>query len=103
MLSMRRGFRLRAGWPLTWRHAATHEWPPLPITADDFAWSREAGIGLVAEHGDEMLFLIDRDWFGWPDPPQWGLASYDRNRNRWALWGDFDEWPKAWQRPAPMG
>ena len=95
----RAGFRLRADWPLLWRFAALEDWPPCALLGDDFDWANKTGTGFVADHGDETLYLIDRDWFGWPDPPQWSLASYDRRRDRYYFWGDFNECRPAWRLP----
>ena len=96
------GFNERAHWPLNWRRAGVEDWPTLSSLGSDHDWARKSGTGFVAEYGDEQLFLIDRDWFGWPDPPQWGLASYDRTRNKWRLWGNFDDVPTAWSLPDPL-
>jgi hypothetical protein len=96
------GFLERAGWPLTWRRAGLEDWPPVSALGDDHDWARKMGTGFVAEFGDETLFLIDRDWFGWPDPPQWGLASFDRAGAKWQLWGNSDTLPPAWTVPDPL-
>jgi hypothetical protein len=55
------------------------------------------GTGYVAEAGDERLFLFSRDWFGWPDPPEWGLASFNNASRQWHLWGSFDALPSSWK------
>ncbi|WP_448661314.1 hypothetical protein ACG3SL_11740 [Sphingomonas sp. CJ20] len=96
------GFDARAGWPLDWRRAGSAEWPTGHALGRDHEWARRTGTGFVAEFDDETLFLIDRDWFGWPDPPQWSLASHDRARDKWQLWGSFDDVPSAWKLPHPL-
>lgn len=91
--------RLRTNWPLLWRLAGAEDGPPSALLGNDFDWANKTGTGFVAHHGDETLYLIDRDWFGWPDPPQWSLASYDRRQDRHYVWGDFAECPPAWRLP----
>lgn len=93
------GLRLRTNWPLLWRLAGAEDGPPSALLGNDFDWANKTGTGFVAHHGDETLYLIDRDWFGWPDPPQWSLASYDRRQDRHYVWGDFAECPPAWRLP----
>ncbi len=99
---MKRGFRERAKWPLIWQHAEAENWPAMQALGDDHDWARKTGAGFVAEQGKERLFLIDRDWFGWPDPPQWGLASVDTVTETWNLWGNFSDLPAAWTVPDPL-
>ncbi|WP_434405745.1 hypothetical protein [Sphingobium sp. DN12] len=97
--SMKSGYRERIAWPLEWRPAAENDWPPMSELGDDHDWARKMGTGFVAEFGNEILYLIDRDWFGWPDPPQWGLASFDRTSETWRLWGNFSDLPINWTVP----
>jgi hypothetical protein len=99
---MKRGYRERASWPLNWWRASLDDWPPISALGDDYDWARKMGTGFVTEFGDEVLFLIDRDWFGWPDPPQWGLASFHKGQGKWALWGNFAVLPNAWKIPDPL-
>jgi hypothetical protein len=51
--------------------------------------------------GEELL-LIDNTWFGWPDPPRWGLASLpaDRHELEWKHWGHFPDLPAEWKIPS---
>ena len=100
--SMKKGYRERASWPLTWRRAGLNDWPAISALGDDHDWARKMGTGFIAEFGDEVLFLIDRDWFGWPDPPQWGLASFYAASGEWQLWGNFSDLPSAWTVPEPL-
>lgn len=100
--SIRSGFSERASWSLDWRRAGADDWPPSHALGQDYDWARKTGTGFIANFDDETLYLIDRDWFGWPDPPQWGLASYDRVPHKWRLWGNFDDAPPAWKLPEPL-
>jgi len=58
------GLRLRTNWPLLWRFAGAEDGPPSALLSDDFDWGNKTGTGFIAHHGDETLYLIDRDWFG---------------------------------------
>ena len=100
--SMKKGYRERASWPLAWRRAGLNDWPAVSVLGDDYDWARKMGMGFVAEFSNEVLFLIDRDWFGWPDPPRWGLASFDPANGKWNLWGNFSDLPSAWTVPAAL-
>jgi hypothetical protein len=59
---------------------------------------RKTGTGYVAEFDGKKWFLFDRDWFGWPDPPEWGLASYGAGEG-WRFFDDFDVLPDNWTVP----
>jgi hypothetical protein len=78
---------------------ADQEWPPESALADDFDFARHTGTGFVAETDDEKFFLIHRDWFGWPDPPEWGLVSQSKADGSWHRWGSFSDIPPSWSVP----
>jgi len=96
---LKQGFLERSTLPLDWRAATESDWPPVEALGDDFDWARRTGTGFVAERDEENLFLIHRDWFGWPDPPEWGLASRSKADGSWYLWGSFDAVPENWKVP----
>lgn len=81
--------------PVTWRiptdmeGAAIEAHPVLGRFGDDT-------IG-VADVDDERWIVRDRDWFGWPDPPQYIFFALADDRIRAAA--DFDRWPPRWTRP----
>ena len=88
-----------ATWPTTtWRPAATKDWPPTELVEGDLDWMRKTGTGYVSEFDGKKWFLFDRDWFGWPDPPEWGLASYQASEG-WRFFDDFDVLPEGWTVP----
>ena len=88
-----------ASWPAaTWRPAATEDWPQTDLLEGDLDWMRKVGTGYVSEFNGKMWFLFHRDWFGWPDPPEWGLASYKANEG-WRFFDDFDVLPGNWTVP----
>ncbi len=94
----KKGFNQRAQFPLNFS-PATSEWPPEHALADDFDFARRTGTGFMAETDDEKFFLIHRDWFGWPDPPEWGLVSQSKANGGWQRWGSFNELPAIWTVP----
>jgi hypothetical protein len=87
-------------WPATtWRPATIEDWPPSDLLQGDLDWMRKTGTGYVSEFHGKRWFLFDRDWFGWPDPPEWGLASYEAAGEGWQFFDDFDVLPKNWIVP----
>ena len=52
---------------------------------------------LVAEVDDERWIVRDRDWFGWPDPPEYVFFALAGDTIRAAA--DFDGWPPRWTLP----
>jgi len=93
----KRDFIERAQWSLAWRKAEDADWPPAEAVEADLDWARRTGTGFVSDSETETLYLIERDWFGWPDPPRWGLASRAKADGGWHLWGSFDDIPPAWR------
>jgi hypothetical protein len=96
---MKRGFLERAELALEWREARKDEWPTEGALSDDLDWIRQTGTGFVSEINSEKLFLFERDWSGWPDPPGWGLASQSRSDLKWQVWGSFEPLPETWKVP----
>lgn len=103
-------------------------WPMKPVAADkqELGFHRRAQMAIkwnaIPEHGvfghvkdwllsvdaafyattdEEDLLLIDNTWFGWPDPPRWGLASrpLGQHQTAWQSWGHFPAFPTAWDVP----
>ncbi len=58
-------------------------------------------VEFVASHGGEELLLVHNIWFGWPDPPEWGLLSRPSpgTGNPWQHWGHFSALPEDWVIP----
>jgi hypothetical protein len=86
-------------WPVaTWKIAEVDDWPPVEVLGKDFDWARRTGTGFVAQFNEKTWFLFHRDWFGWPDPPEWSLASYNA-ADGWRFYKDFDVLPENWSVP----
>jgi hypothetical protein len=40
--------------------------------------------------------IVQHDWHGFPDPPEWALHVLDPDTGDARCLGCFDEWPEAW-------
>jgi hypothetical protein len=52
-----------------------------------------------ARVGNELWFLADRDWFGFPDPQQYALLVWNRSKKRLTQLGNFGRLPDSWTLP----
>ena len=95
------GFHRWATTQLSWTKVDPHDFPTKGLFGYDRQWFSENDISFIATYGETQLVLIDRVWFGFPDPPRWGLASRvgRKSQERWVMWGSFSEIPKNWQIP----
>ena len=91
-----RGFRRLATKDITW-----HVIPPEGIFGYSCDWFQSNEIDFFAVSDGEDLVLISRMYFGFPDPPQYGLASRPSGCSdaEWAMWGSFPNIPKTWYLP----
>ncbi|MEO0441253.1 MAG: hypothetical protein AAF067_10285 [Pseudomonadota bacterium] len=93
-----KAFHERALKPIVWRKI---DWERIP-EGGLFGFSKEdlqsRDISWFAEHDGEELLLIDNIWFGFPDPPRWGLAwrPAGQAEAKWQHLGHFPDLPKAW-------
>lgn len=96
-----RGFHQRASKPLVWTKVVWSNFPVNGIFGRDRDWFVSHDIAYVTTFDDEDLLLIDSTWFGFPDPPRWGLASRPAGKadGVWEMWGHFSTLPSAWQVP----
>nr|WP_294847271.1 hypothetical protein [uncultured Sphingomonas sp.] len=96
-----RGFHERAMKAIAWRAVPWETFPSEGIFGHDKAWFASADVEFVATFDGENLLLIDNVWFGYPDPPRYGLASRPTGRSnvKWKRWGHFAELPKIWNFP----
>ncbi|NYH97213.1 hypothetical protein [Novosphingobium marinum] len=81
--------------PLHWSWARSSDWPRQRMIGSDFQHAREGGFGFVVEVATDRIFLVPRGW----EEPEWGLASYDLERERWRDLGDFEPAPEHWIFP----
>ncbi|WP_034158791.1 hypothetical protein [Sphingomonas sp. ERG5] len=95
-----RGFHRRATTPIVWQRLPWKTFPPEGIFGEQEDWFRAADVEFFASFGGEDLLLIQNCWFGWPDPPEWGLASRPGGEGvDWARWGHFRDLPTSWEMP----
>jgi hypothetical protein len=91
-----RRFSLLQREAITWQQPDS--WPGR--LEDDFPILDRFGDGALCWHrgDDEDRVIIDRMWYGWPDPPEFAIFAFDTERRIvWAT--DFDHWPVPWVRP----
>lgn len=92
--AQRAGWQVRRRWPITWT--------PVPVDGafgHRREWFDQHDVVAIASHGDESLLLIQLMWHGWPDPPEWGLASRIGPDAPWTSWGFFPSLPQTWRTP----
>ncbi len=96
-----RGFHERAGKPLVWMKIDWQDFPSHGIFGQDRDWFVSRDIAYVTTFDDEDFVLIQNTWHGFPDPPEWGLATRltANPRAGWSTWGHFASLPKAWSVP----
>jgi len=96
-----RGFYQRAVKPLVWMRVPWESFPPDGIFGQDRNWFVSHDIDYVCTFDNENLVLIRNVWFGFPDPPEWGLASRPIGNEgaQWVMWGHFPDLPSAWHVP----
>jgi hypothetical protein len=98
-----KGFHRRATKIITWREIPPllQDFPTEGILGHSQDWFNSiqiAEIHFFAISDGEDLLLIRRMFHGFPDPPEWGLASRlsGCDNEEWTMWGSFDEIPKTW-------
>jgi hypothetical protein len=96
-----KGFHQRSLKPLAWTKVDWKNFPENGIFGHDRDWFSRHDIAYVTAFDDEDLILIQNTWFGFPNPPQWGLASRPAGNAEasWELWGHFRNLPADWMVP----
>lgn len=97
----RKGFHQRARKPLVWTRVDRTNFPESGIFGRDREWFIKHDIACISTFDDEDLVLISHAWSGFPDPPQWSVASRPAGNAdaRWERWGSFPDLPAAWIVP----
>lgn len=92
------GFRLCALKPLVWWKIDFRHFPAEGVFGYDRDWCSRHEVEFVTVYDGEEYLLIDRCYFGFPDPPQYGLASRPAGKPdaEWSMWGSFWDWPSTW-------
>lgn len=99
---LEQGFHERAMKPIAWTAIPFKNFPIEGIFGLSKDPLTEIDAAYFAVLDGEELLLIDNTWFGWPDPPRWGLASRpsDRHDLLWKHWGHFPDLPAEWNVPS---
>ena len=57
------------------------------------------GTFALANAEDRSWIVRERDWHGWPDPPQFVFFAVQPDGTIWCA-RDFHRWPQEWAQPA---
>lgn len=92
------GFQLRASKPIEWVSIRTSGPVVFGVEVQQLI---DADVVFYASHDGEEILLMQLPWHGFPDPPEWRLASRltDNADPAWASWGYFADIPSAWKLP----
>lgn len=95
------GFHRRAMKPIAWHEVPRKAFPPKGIFGHARDWFISAEVDFFASFDGEDLLLLRSTWHGFPDPPEWGLASRQCGRVDvpWTMWGRFPDLPVGWSVP----
>lgn len=98
------GFHERAIKPIRWMRVPRNEFPLSGIFGHDRDWFSSHDIAFYATFDAEDLILIQNIWHGFPDPPEWGLASRPAGAisGPWSHWGHFPDLPDIWEMSEMM-
>ncbi|WP_430415621.1 hypothetical protein [Parasphingorhabdus sp.] len=93
------GFHERALKQIVWQKILWDKIPESGIFGHQMNFLQSEDISYFASLDGEDLILIDNIWFGFPDPPRWGVASRPTGENGlpWQHWGHFPDLPETWQ------
>lgn len=96
-----RGFHERALKSIEWQAIPWKDFPAEGMFGQQKDWFSSADVEFFASIDGENMLLIRNVWFGFPDPPEWGLASRpaDQTDSEWLRWGYFPDLPKTWVLP----
>ena len=93
------GFKLRALEPIEW-HSVRSAGPS--VFGVEVQKLIGADVEFYAAYQGEELLLMQLAWHGFPDPPEWRLASRPRDGagQDWETWGYFAHLPATWTMPS---
>lgn len=97
----RKGYDIRAAKAISWQAVPLSAFPQEGIFGHGRDWFISNDIAFFSTTDGENLLLVQNTWHGFPDPPEWGLASRPVNQNdkRWDQWGFFPKIPRKWRVP----
>jgi hypothetical protein len=92
------GFEIRACRKLDWLSLDS---APEVLFGYERSKLRALDVEYFATANGEDMMLLHLVWHGFPDPPEWRLASRESGANglQWETWGYFAEIPELWSLP----
>ncbi|BBF71065.1 hypothetical protein [Sphingomonas bisphenolicum] len=94
------GFHERALKAIDWTRLPWKRFPSEGIFGKDKEWFEFVDAEFYAVVDGEDLILIQNIWHGFPDPPEWGLATKPMGQDvAWSRWGHFPDLPASWRVP----
>jgi hypothetical protein len=96
-----KGFHKRATALIIWKKVPWTDFPPAGVFGHTRDWFTSNEVAFTATRDGEDLILTQSFWHGFPDPPEWGLASRPTAQHdvKWTLWGYFPRLPMCWVMP----
>lgn len=100
-IKQKQGYRKRSNIPIQWCQVPYGDFPKEGLIGKQREWFMSNDVAYIAKHADEELILIRNTWHGFPDPPEWGLASRvtGEKEAKWMNWGHFPDLPSRWIFP----
>lgn len=98
-LLQRIGFRKRARLTINWSMVSYPEYVGKQLFGLTYQQLTDLEVACFATVNGEELLLLQAIWFGWPDPPEWGLIGRIADETQWQDWGRFSEVPVNWTLP----
>ena len=91
------GFRERVSKPVDWTSIRKGKGPIFGIARAKLICG---DVEFYATHDGEDMLLMQLAWHGFPDPPEWRLATRpSESSGPWASWGYFEDLPENWRIP----
>lgn len=95
------GFRERAAKPVDWMSIRNADPSVFGVERDKLV---AGDVEFYATQDGEDMLLMQLAWHGFPDPPEWRLATRPSASNgSWVSWGYFDDLPDRWRLPSNGG
>lgn len=91
------GFRERAVKPVEWHSVRAAG----AVFGVENAKLTSADVEFFATRDGEEMLLMQLAWHGFPDPPEWRLATRRAgSEGPWETWGYFEDLPECWLVPS---
>lgn len=92
------GFRERVAKSIDWSSIRTGDTSVFGIEKTKLI---SGDVEFFATYGGEEMLLMQLAWHGFPDPPEWRLATRPSgSQGPWESWGYFEDLPAIWRVPS---